>query len=164
MKRLIIPAAAIVVVFALGFLYVNQNYLIANDKEGTSCVGKTGCDDKNKEVKAGGENESYEFVTDQACCDEMRSAMQTELLTVAGVKEVKFGSTCGASKMTMVTVYYAAGETSSEQLASLMKDKKYDCSTSCEKDGSKSGSSKDGCGGHGECPSGKQKSKDTKQL
>ncbi len=168
MNKQIIGIAAIVVVFAFGFLYLNQGYLTANDKDGKTC-SKTSCDDKHKnsgssEIKAGSEFESYEFVTDQACCDEMKSALQTELLTVAGVKEVKFGSSCHASKMTNVTVLYSASETNSENIAAFLKDKNYDCSgKSCEKDGVKSGETqKDGCDGQKQCPS--KKSKDSKNL
>lgn len=171
MNKKIISLAAIVVIFALGFLYLNQSYLVAGDKDGncskSSCSDKSSCT-KSSEIKAGGEFESYEFVTDQACCDEMRSSLQSELLGVAGVKEVKFGSTCSVSKMTQVTVMYAAGETSSDNIASVVKSKSFDCSgKGCEKDGVKSGESntnKGGCDGKSECPSGKQKSKDSKQL
>jgi hypothetical protein len=174
MNKRIIPVAALVVVFALGFLYVNQNYLVAGDKDGKDCQNKSGCTSGNKEVKAGGDFQSYEFVTDQACCDEMKTALQNDLMNSAGVKEVKFGTTCTASKMTQVSVYYAAGETSSENIASFVKEKKYDCSgsgctgTGCDKNGEKhgmkSGTQKDGCDGKNECPAGKQKSKDSKQL
>ncbi|MBZ0202324.1 MAG: hypothetical protein K8I03_04830 [Ignavibacteria bacterium] len=168
MNKKVISLAAVVVFFALGFLYLNQGYLVAGDKDGncsSSCTDKSSCS-SSSEVKTGGEFESYEFVTDQACCDEMRSALQTELLGVAGVKEVKFGSTCNVSKMTQVSVMYAAGETNSDNIASVVKGKNYDCSgKSCEKDGVKSGETKkEGCNPNDECPSGKQKSKDSKEL
>lgn len=179
MNKKIIGIAAIVVVFAMGFLYLNQSYLVAGDKDGTEC-GKTSCDksagmksscdDKNKksgssEIKAGGEYSSYEFTTDKACCEEMKSDLQKELSSVAGVKEIKFSSTCNVSKMTNVTVLYAAGETNEEAIASFVKGKSYDCSGKCTKDGVKSGETKkDGCDGKTECPSKNKKSSDSKQL
>jgi hypothetical protein len=178
MNKRIIPVAALVVVFALGFLYVNQNYLAAGDKDGKDCQNKSGCTSGNKDVKAGGDFQSYEFITDKACCDEMKASLQKDLMNSAGVKEVKFGTTCTSSKMTQVSVYYAAGETSSETISSFIKDKNYDCSGSgctekgCDKMGEKSGEKhemksgmeKGGCDGKNECPSMKQKSKDSKQL
>ena len=168
MNRRIIPIAAIVVFFALGFLYLNQNYLIANDKDGTNCY-KTSCGSMNKETgtKAGGEFSSYGFTTESACCDEMKTELSGSLMSIQGVKEVKFSTTCSVSKMTNVTVLYAAGETSEEIIAASVKEKSYDCSgKSCDKEGMKSGSQKDGCDTKNECPGMKmkQKSKDSKQL
>jgi hypothetical protein len=179
MNKKIISLAAIVVVFALGFLYLNQSYLVAGGKDGKECIGKTGCDkdgkkdgktEKQSGIKAGGEFSSYEFTTDQACCDGMKADLENDIKGIAGVKEIKFGSTCNVSKMTNVTVYYAAGETSEENIVSVVKGKNYDCSgetsgsKSCDKEGMKSGSKKEGCDPSKECPSGKQKSKESKQL
>jgi hypothetical protein len=170
MNKKILTAAALVVVFSLGFLYLNQGYLSANDKESKSCTNKSACDDKNKEVKAGGDLNQYEFTTDKACCDEMKADLQNELTSVAGVKEVKFGKTCGASKMTHVTVYYAAGETSEDALAKFVKDKSYDCQgkTGCDKEATKSGTksgTKEGCDKSKECcPNKEKKSSEQKQL
>jgi len=166
-NKKILSIASLVVVFALSFFYINQDFLVANDKDGKICTNKSACDDKNKEIKAGGEFESYEFVTDQACCDEMKNALQTELLAVAGVKEVKFSSTCNVSKMTNVTVYFAAGETNADNIVAYLKDKNYDCSgKSCDKDGGKSGDSKkEGCDKKKECtPNKETKTKDSKNL
>lgn len=137
MNKKIFGVAAIVVVFALGFLYLNQSYLIANDKDGKTCSKtSTGCDDKQKtsatEVKAGGEYSSYEFTTDQVTCDDSKANLEKELTSVAGVKEIKFGSTCNVSKMTSVTVLYAAGETNEEAIASYVKGKNMDCSSKKE--------------------------------
>lgn len=166
MKK-IVSLTAFILVLALGFLYLNQGLLVADDRDGKKDCSSTSssCTQKNKDVKAGSEWSSYEFVTDKACCDEMKTSLQTDLLTVAGVKEVKFGSTCGSTKMSAVTVFYAAGETTEENIASYLKDKSYDCSghSGCEKDGVKSGESKDGKDCEKQCPS-KQKVKDTKQL
>ena len=156
----IISLTAFFLVLAFGFLYLNQNLLIADDRD-----GKKDCSSScshSKDVKAGGEFSSYEFVTDKACCEEMKTGMQTDLMSVAGVKEVKFSTSCSVSKMTQVIVYYAAGETTEENIATYLKDKSYDCSgghSGCNKDGVKSGDGKDG----NECPH-KEKSKDTKQL
>lgn len=203
MNKKLLSIAALVVIFAFGFLYLNQSLLVANDKDGKDCKtectqkvsdktgDKTGCDktageksscsDKKGMIKAGGEYSSYQFTTDKACCDGMKVDLQKNLLEVAGVKEVTFSSTCNVSKMTNVTVMYAAGETSEDNLASFLKDKSYDCSgKSCDKDGMKSGSiekdgcnkdgiksgdtKKDGCDTKKECPSKNKKSEDSKQL
>lgn len=164
MNKKILTAAALVVVFALGFLYLNQGYLAANDKDDKSCTNKSACDDKNKEVKAGGDLNEYAFTTDKACCDGMKADLQNELSSVAGVKEIKFGSTCSASKMTHVTVYYAAGETSEDALAKFVKDKSYDCQdkTGCNKDGTKS--MKEGGCDKKQCTPKEKKSSEQKQL
>lgn len=188
MNKKIISAAALVVIFAFAFLYLNQSYLIANDKDGKDCSSsctdktsgeksgcdktaaiessgdKTGCDksscgDKNN-IKAGGEYSSYQFVTDKVTCEDSKADLQKNILSIAGVKEVSFGSTCNVSKMTSVTVMYAAGETSEETLSASLKEKDVDCSgkTGCNKEGKNSGDkSKD-------CPSKNKKSNDSKQL
>lgn len=134
MKRKFILLASLVLVFTLGFLYVNHNYLSANDRDGKNdCANYSGCTQhKTSEIKAGGEWSSYEFTTDKASCNEMKSSLKTELMNLDGVKDVKFSSTCTVSKMTNVSIYYSAGETSQEKLASFVKDKGYDCS-GCDK-------------------------------
>ena len=152
MNKKILSIASLTVVFALTFFYLNQNFLAANDKDGKTCTNKSACNDKNKDIKAGGEFESYEFITNQACCDEMKNALQTDLLTIAGIKEVKFSSTCSVSKMTNVTVYYSAGETNTDNIAAYVKDKSYDCSGN-------------GCTKDKECtPNKETKNKETKNL
>jgi hypothetical protein len=185
MNKKIISISALVVVFALGFFYLNQEYLAAYTKSDGDC-DKTQCDktsgtkssSENKECdksscgenksmkKAGGEFSSYEFTTDKACCEEMKADLEKGLLGVAGVKEVRFSQTCNVSKMTNVTVMYSAGETNQENIASFVKEGKFDCSGSgCSKDGVKSGETKkDGCDGKTECPGKNKKSGETKQL
>jgi hypothetical protein len=175
MNKKIIAVASIVVVFALGFLYLNQGYLIASDKDGNTC--SSSCDDKGKNsgtssIKAGSDWSVYEFTTDKACCEQMKSDLQKDLGSVAGVKEVKFSQTCNVSKMTNVSVYYAAGETSEDAISSLVKNKSYDCSTKCEgKSGcdkksndTKLDAGKEGCDPNKECPGKNKKSGDSKQL
>lgn len=191
MNKKLLSISVLVIIFAFGFLYLNQAYLIAHDKESGNCdkectqktAGKTcdksscdkmtgdksGCDksncdksncdksscgDNKSQIKAGGEYSSYQFVTDKAGCEESKAELQKNLLTVAGVKEVSFGSTCNVSKMTSVTVMFSAGETSEENIANYLKNKNLDCSgKGCDKDGKK------------ECPSMKEKkSSDSKQL
>ncbi|HEY3251042.1 MAG TPA: hypothetical protein VGK25_07975 [Ignavibacteria bacterium] len=155
-EKKIISITALILILALGFLYLNQSRLIADDRDGKkSCtIDKSSCTE-HKVIKAGGEWSSYEFVTDKACCEEMKTQLQTDLMSVAGVKEVKFGPSCSVSKMSQVTIYYAAGETSEETLAAYLKDKNYDCS-------GHSGCDKDGTGSHKECPH--KESNQTKQL
>jgi hypothetical protein len=44
MKRKFIILASLVLVFSLGFLYVNHNYLSANDRDGKNdCTNYSGC-------------------------------------------------------------------------------------------------------------------------
>lgn len=191
MNKKIISAAALVVIFAFAFLYLNQSYLIANDKDGKDCSSsctektsgeKSGCDktaatetsgdkkecdksscDDKKNIKAGGEFSSYQFVTDKVTCEDSKADLQKNILTIAGVKEVSFGSTCNVSKMTNVTIMYAAAENSEENIAASLKEKNMDCSgkTGCDKDGKKSGNNKEG---YKDCPSKNKKSSDSKQL
>ncbi len=130
MKSKILIFTSLVLVLTFGFLYVNQTYLSSNDNNGKTRCTQSGCQHKmkDKDVKAGGNEWSkYEFVTDKACCDEMKSSMQKELMGVSGVKEVKFGSTCDVSKMTSVTIFYSSGETNETTLASYVKDKEFNC-------------------------------------
>jgi hypothetical protein len=162
MKK-VISLTAVILVLTFGFIYLNQGMLKSGQKDGDKNCSST-CS-KNKDIKAGGEWSEYEFVTDKACSDEMKTSLQADLMNIAGVKEVKFGSSCSVSKMTMVRVYYSSGETSEENIASFVKDKSYDCQghNGCNKDGIKSGESKDGTDCPKECPH-KDKSKESKQL
>jgi len=134
MKRKFILVASLVLVFTLGFIYVNHNYLSANDRDGkNNCTNYSGCTGhKTNGIKAGGEWSSFEFITDKACCNEDKSSLKTELMNLEGVKDVKFSSTCTVSKMTNVSIYFSAGETSREKLETLIKDKGFDCS-GCDK-------------------------------
>lgn len=162
MKK-VVSLTALVLVLALGFLYLNQSYLIADDRGGKKDCSSS-CS-KSKDIKAGGEWSSYEFVTDKASSDELKSGLQNDLMGIAGVKEVRFGTSCSVSKMSQVTVFYAAGETTEESIAAFVKDKNYDCSnhSGCDKDGVKSGEGSSDKDCQKECP-GMQKSKDSKQL
>lgn len=133
MKKKIIVISSVILVMILGLLYANYSYLIAGDRDGKTCTSTSGCTSKSNDVKAdnninaGGELATYEFVTDKACCDDMKNTLQTELMGVAGVKEVKFGMSCTSSKITNVQVMYAAGETNDEALTSFLKEMNYDC-------------------------------------
>ncbi len=189
MNKKIISISALVVVFALGFFYLNQEYLAAYTKSGGDCdktqcsktsgtkssadkkecdksscdkssCDKSSCDDKKGMIKAGGEFSSYEFVTDKVTCEDSKAELQKNILSIAGVKEVNFGSTCNVSKMTSVTIMYSAGETSEENIAASLKEKNMDCSgnSGCNKDGKNSGDVKK------ECPGKNKKSSDSKQL
>ncbi|RPI17989.1 MAG: hypothetical protein EHM58_07130 [Ignavibacteriae bacterium] len=134
MNKRIIIISSVIFVLVLGLLYINFNNLIAGDKDGKTCNSTAGCTPKSSDIKAdndirgGSEFAVYEFVTDKAYNDEMKSSLKSELLNVAGVKDVKFSKSCGYSKVTNVSISYASGETSEETLASFVKDKNYDCS------------------------------------
>jgi hypothetical protein len=162
MKRNIIIIAGIAVVLLFSFLYINQNYLMADDRDGKKeCSDMSKCDDKekNKEIKAGSDLNEYVFATDQACCDEMKADLQTQILGIAGVKEVSFGETCGHSKMTQVKVFYNGSETTEDVIAASVNEKnvKSEGKTGCDKN-SKSGKTD----GMKECPS--HKNKDSKDI
>ena len=154
MNKKLLSISVLVIIFAFGFLYLNQAYLIAHDKESGNCdkectqktAGKTcdksscdkmtgdksGCDksscgDNKSQIKAGGEYTSYQFVTDKVTCEDSKADLQKNILSIAGVKEVNFGSTCNVSKMTSVTIMYSSGETSEEKIAASLKEKNMDC-------------------------------------
>ena len=184
MNKKIISVSALVVVFALGFFYLNQEYLVAYTKSGGDCdktqcsktsgtkssadkkecdkssCDKSSCGENKGMIKAGGEYSSYEFVTDKVTCEDSKADLQKNILSIAGVKEVNFGSTCNVSKMTSVTIMYSAGETNEENIAASLKEKNMDCSgkSGCDKDGKNSGDVKK------ECPGKNKKSNDSKQL
>ncbi|HMT11299.1 MAG TPA: hypothetical protein PKA39_06715 [Ignavibacteria bacterium] len=184
MNKKIISVSALVVVFALGFFYLNQEYLVAYTKSGGDCdktqcsktsgtkssadkkecdkssCDKSSCGENKGMIKAGGEYSSYEFVTDKVTCEDSKAELQKNILSIAGVKEVNFGSTCNVSKMTSVTIMYSAGETNEENIAASLKEKNMDCSgkSGCDKDGKNSGDVKK------ECPGKNKKSNDSKQL
>lgn len=184
MNKKIISVSALVVVFALGFFYLNQEYLVAYTKSGGDCdktqcsktsgtkssadkkecdkssCDKSSCGENKGMIKAGGEFSSYEFVTDKVTCEDSKAELQKNILSIAGVKEVNFGSTCNVSKMTSVTIMYSAGETNEENIAASLKEKNMDCSgkSGCDKDGKNSGDVKK------ECPGKNKKSDDSKQL
>ena len=159
MKKKFITFTSLVLVFTLGFLYMNHNYLAAGDRDGKKeCTSSSSCSkNKSNEIKAGGDWSTYEFVTDQVCCDEMKATLKSELMGLAGVKDVKFGKSCSVSKMTSVSVYYAAGETNEETIASSIKGKDADCTgkSGCE--------DKSGCEGKTGCES-KNKKTDGKDI
>jgi hypothetical protein len=157
-----VSITAFVLLISLGLLYLNQGSLIADDwNKNKDCSSQC---KHSKDVKTtSGDYSSYEFITDKACCNEMKTELETSLMGVAGVKGIKFSSSCSVSHMTQVTVLYSAGETSESSIASFIKDKKYECEghNGCNKDGKSSGSDND-CSK--QCPQHKEKSKDTKQL
>lgn len=130
MKTKFISFASLVMVFTLVFLYANHNNLSAGDRDKKKeCTSSSGCiKNKSNEIKAGGEWSTYEFLSDKAYDNETKSNLRNELMSAAGVKDVKFSHSCSVSNMTYVSVYYAAGETSEETLASLVKGKGFDCS------------------------------------
>ena len=137
MKNRIFIFASLVVILTFGFLYVNQSSLASNDKDCSMNCTMSSCQmhKTNTDIKAGGgggEWATYEFVTDKACCEEMKTSMQTQLMSFSGVKDVKFSKTCNVSSMTSVIIYYSKDETNEASLTSLVKDKEYDC----PKDGS----------------------------
>jgi hypothetical protein len=133
MKKKIIIISSVMLVLILGLVYANYSNLIAGDRDGKSCTSTSGCTSKSNDVKAdneinaGNEFATYEFSTDQACCDDMKNTLKTNLLTVAGVKEVNFGMSCSYSKVSNVQVKYDSKETNEESITSYLKEMNYDC-------------------------------------
>lgn len=159
MNKKIIALSSIVLLLAFGFLYMNSSKLIASGKSyNKKCCVDQSTSSSQKDIKAGGDQSSntefskYEFTTDKACCNEMKSSLQKEIMGAGGIKDVKFSETCTASKMTKVTILFSAGETSESQIASYLKDKNIDCPIS--KDCDKEGCTKQKAGGNKDCPNG----------
>jgi len=148
MKKKIVIIGSLVVILAFGFLYTQNNYLIADDKDGkkdcsSSCTKKagTGSSTENKSgcgsEKMGGantevinENPVYEFVTDKIDCDGCKPGMSEKLMGISGVKEVSYGETCQVSKMTTVKVQYSSSDTTPEIIAASVKEKALNCDES----------------------------------
>jgi len=160
MNKKIVYLSALVLIIAMGFLYANSERLTANNssQKKNCCTDQTTSASNNKDIKSGGDQYStYEFATDKACCQEMKTSLQKGLMGAAGVKDVKFSETCSASKMTMVTVTFAPGETNQDKLATFVKDNKFDCpvSPNCDKEGcsknKSSGGKTDGTCPHNGC-------------
>ena len=134
MRNKIVIISSLLLLLTFGFLYVNNHYSTSG-KYTSSCS----CPMHNSNTQntyASSKWTSYDFVTDKACCDQMRSSMHKELMGLTGVKDVKFGPSCSVSKMSQVSIYYSSTETNSENIASFLKDKKLDCSDpqSCSPD------------------------------
>ncbi|MEO6694137.1 MAG: hypothetical protein ABIY50_07905 [Ignavibacteria bacterium] len=154
MKKKIIIIGSLVLILVFGFLYTQNNNLIADDKDGkkdcsSSCTKKTGTgsstenksgcgsdkmSDANTEVIS--ENPVYEFVTDKIDCDGCKPGMSEKLMGISGVKDVSFGETCNVSKMTTVKVHYSATDTTPEIVAASIKEIGLTAAKSCG-DGSK---------------------------
>ena len=152
MKSKVLIFTSLVLVLTFGFLYMNQSYLSSNDKDGKQQCTSLGCQHKmkNQDVKAGGSEWSkYEFVSDKVTCEDTKASIEKNLMSLNGIKEVKFGSSCSYSGMTSVIIYYSPDETNEAAISSFVKDKEFNCPND------------------GSCPPGKckdMKSKDTKKI
>jgi len=153
-KRVVFFSAAILIV-SMGLLYVNSgNFVSGQNAMKKCCVGQT-TSTVEKDIKAGGDQmSSYEFVTDKVCCEQTKSSMQKQIMSMAGVRDVQFSSTCSMSKMTKVTVIYSPAETNNDKISASIKEKNLDCSNNpdCNCPGYKknesSGKSSDPCPGN----------------
>lgn len=164
--NLVFPLTLLILVFAV--LYLNPVFLSANDKDGKSCNTKTSCTTKTEkcgnENKAGGEWASYEFTSDQICCDKIKSQVEKELVSLTGVKEVKIGEACAVSGISKITILYDANEVNEVNISSFVQNINYKCESekSCasectgKKACTKEGADKKGCN--------TKKSKDSKDL
>jgi hypothetical protein len=131
MKKKIFLFTTVVLVLTLGFLYINHNNLTAGDDNSKNCSSGI----KSSELKAGGDLETYVFVTDKACCDEMKNTLKSELMSIKGVKDVEFAHGCSVSNMTSVKVSFTGGKTSKETIEAFIIENKLDCpdSENCPK-------------------------------
>ncbi|MBS1518213.1 MAG: hypothetical protein JSS91_09005 [Bacteroidetes bacterium] len=139
MKKKLFVIASLIVIVALSIFYVQNNNLIADDKNPKDCPSsctqkagnsetKSGCTGKNMSGASVSDDDltgyaTYEFVTDMIKCDGCKSEMSSNLKGINGVKEVSYGETCNVSKMTSVKVFYSDKETSSDIIAASVKDK-----------------------------------------
>jgi len=150
MKKKLFLIASLVVIVALSIFYVQNNNLIADDKDkkdcSTSCAKTTGTSnvksdcsgDKLSSASTSDDDvngyASYEFVTDKIDCDGCKPGMTSNLKEISGVKDVVYGETCKVSKTTSVKVFYSAEETTPEIISASVKEK--GLNGNCE-DGSK---------------------------
>jgi len=140
MKKKLILVASLVVIVALSIFYVQNNNLIADDKDkkdcSTSCTKTAGTTETKSDCSgdkmSSASNTSdddltgyaaYEFVTDKIHCDGCKSEMTGNLMGISGVKEVVYGETCNVSKMTNIKVMYSGEETNPEIIAASVKEK-----------------------------------------
>lgn len=146
MKNKLIIAGTFIVLLVFGFLYSQNNNLIADDKDGkkdcsskctqntSSTENKSQCTDKNMSGAKTSDDLNgyavYEFVTDKISCDACKSSMTGNLMGVNGIKEVNFGETCKVSHMTNVKVFYSAADTTPEIIAASVKEKGLSCDKS----------------------------------
>ncbi len=159
MKKKLIIVGSLIVLLVFGFIYSQKSNLVADDKDGkkdcsTSCTKsssaetKSGCTDKNMSGASTSDDKggysTYEFVTDKIHCDGCKSGVSSELMGISGVKEVEYGETCSASKMTNVKVYFSPSETTSDVVAASVKEKKLEgkCSDDSKCDSKKSSEKK----------------------
>lgn len=154
MKKKLVVLSAFIVVLSIGFVYSQYDNLMADDRSGKDCSSmtskecssKTSCESKTSELKAGSDFSSMEVVTTSISCDGSKKAMTDKLMGVSGVKEVVYGNTCSVSKNTSVTILYAAGENSEENIKASLKEigidseSKTDCSGKTKDAKGKSGS------------------------
>jgi hypothetical protein len=141
MKTKLIIVGSLILILVFGFIYSQKSSLIADDKDGkkkdcsSSCTEKTGsaqtksgCTEKNMSGANASDDKNgyslYEFVTDKIHCDACKSGVSSELMGIAGVKEVEYSETCTASHMTSVKVYFVPTETTPEVIAASVKEKK----------------------------------------
>ncbi len=139
MKKKLIIIGSLVVLLVFGFIYSQNNSLIADDKDGkkdcsSSCTQKSSSTELKSQSGDKAMNEAntsddksgyavYEFVTDKISCDGCKPGMTENIMGIAGVKEVNYGETCGVSKMTSVKVYFLETDTTPEVIAASIKEK-----------------------------------------
>ncbi|HQY20528.1 MAG TPA: hypothetical protein PK294_12585 [Ignavibacteria bacterium] len=154
MKKKLFLIASLVVIVALSIFYVQNNNLIADDKEGKDCSStctktagtsesKSDCSSKTSSSGVSDDDNAgyavYEFNTDKITCDACKTGMTSDLKQISGVKNIVYGETCNVSKTTGVKVYFSAEETNPEIISASVKEK--GLSGNCE-DGSKCTSKK----------------------
>lgn len=155
MKTKLILIASLALIVALSIFYVQNNNLIADDKDGKDCSStctktagttdaKSDCTGKSTTGASVSDDDNagvatFEFTTDKITCDGCKTEMTGTLKEISGVKDVVYGETCSVSKTTSVKVIYSDKDTTSEIIAASVKEK--GLTGNCG-DGSKCGSKK----------------------
>ena len=159
MKNKIILTVSLIVMLVFGFIYSQNNNLIADDKDGkkdcsSQCTQKSSSTEnksQSSDNNMSGANTTddntgyavYEFVTDKISCSACKTSMSGNLMGISGVKDVNYGETCNVSKMTNVKVYYNSSDTTPEIIAASVSEKGLTCDKSKCGDESKCTGKKD---------------------
>ena len=121
MKKKLLIVLPIVAFLSVGF-YVTNVYLAKTT--GSCLLGK--CD--NNPTKASlpsGEPGTYEFMSSNIVTDADKDNFKKDIMSLNGIKDVKFGSCCKGMSMSMVTIYYENDKITDTDVAKFVSDKNY---------------------------------------
>lgn len=118
MKKKLLIIIPVLLFISTGF-YLTNVYL--SKTTGSCLFGK--CD--NNPTKASGDNATYEFMSTNLVNDAEKENFKKEIMTLNGVKDVKFGPCCKGMSMSMVTVFFENSKVSNTEVAKFISDKNY---------------------------------------